>query len=107
MTKVTQIYLFLRFCNDIGGPGAFWSSVLLGIPNCSRLVCGHPIQLFFFGSEAEIQGATGMQRDTETETEAEAKAEVKDVAGRVHGGKDCRPLSRTAKERAVSQKWLQ
>ena len=37
----------------------------------------------------------------------EAKAEAKDSAGRVHGGTDCSPLSRTAKERDLSQKWLQ
>ena len=87
----------------------------LGVRGLSGLVCcwvsqtavawsaAIPSSNVIFGSEAEIQGATGMQRDTETEAEAEAKTEVKDLAGRAHGGKDCRPLSRTAEERAVFQ----
>ena len=66
-----------------------------------------PYSFVFVESEAEIQGSTGTQRDTETEAEAEAKAEAKDSAGRVHGGTDCSPLSRTAKERDLFQKWLQ
>ena len=80
----------------------FWARVLLGIPNCSRLACGYPMRFVFFESETEIQGATGIQKETETEAEAQAKAEAKDSAGRVHGGTDCSPLSRTAKERDLS-----